>query len=57
MLDNAKEYPFFSNVHVTFAKIDHILDHEKKKSRHIQKGWKNTKYVILFPQRNSIKNQ
>lgn len=46
MLENAKEYPFFSNVHVTFAKIDHILGH-KKKSLDIFKKVEKTQSMLF----------
>ena len=30
---NAEEYTFFSSVHGTFSKIDHILDHKSNLSK------------------------
>lgn len=53
----ASEY-FFSSAHITFARIDHKLDHKKKKKK-AQKLQDNRKYIkyLFQPQLYETKNQ
>ena len=51
---NAEEYTFFSNVHETFSRIDHILGHKPNLSK-----FKKTEIVSsIFSDHNAeIRNQ
>ena len=48
---NAEEYTFFSSVHGTFSRIDHILDHKSNLSK-----FKKTEIVSsIFSNHNAMR--